>query len=111
MFQRNLLRIVIAAMLAFAGIGARAALLTGSFINVADGTLINLSTNGPFDWAHWGWDVTNVFNHKSAVLSRIAPATPLGTNALIVTKSVTLTGTNGSPIASGMSLNAFAITV
>src|SRR6266404_9070117 len=44
---------------------ASAGTLSGNFAPVTPGTVVNLTAIGNLDWADWGFDPTNQFNHKS----------------------------------------------
>ncbi|HTI97980.1 MAG TPA: Ig-like domain-containing protein [Dongiaceae bacterium] len=41
---------------------------------------VDLTAEGPADWAHWGLTASNSFDHKSGVVSQISDFIPLGTN-------------------------------
>jgi len=56
------------------------ATLSGNFTPLASGSNVNLSAHGILDWAHWGLDATNSFNHKNAVVSQISDFIVIGEN-------------------------------
>ncbi len=45
-------------------------------------TIINLTTNGTHDWAHWGLVTSNSFDHKTQVPQQIGNFSKLGTNVV-----------------------------
>src|ERR1051326_5976543 len=57
---------------------AAAATLSGSFAPLQSGAVIDLSAEGAEDWAHWGLDPTNVFDHKDSLMQEISDFTPIG---------------------------------
>src|SRR5207245_3647653 len=82
-----------------------------------------LSAEGNLDWAHWGLDQTNLFNHRDGVIPQISNFSVLGTNSFArsATNSNLFAWTNGTPslsvsntaagaLVTGLS-NGFAITV
>src|SRR5437899_5769269 len=77
----------------------RGAVLSGVLSSVPPGTVINLSAEGNLDWAHWGLDQTNLFNHRDGVIPQISNFSVLGTNsfARFATDSNLFAWTNGTP--------------
>ena len=76
------------------------ATLSGSFTTLPSGTNVDLSASGIFDWAHWGLDATNSFNHKAAVISQISDFVVIGENPVQqnATNAIGCTWTDGTPI-------------
>ena len=73
--------------------------LTGSVATPA--ASVNLTTDGPSDWAHWGLTTTSSFDHKAAATSQISNMTLVGTlSSTRTTASPTLSWTDGTPTAS-----------
>ncbi|HEU0009822.1 MAG TPA: Ig-like domain-containing protein [Verrucomicrobiae bacterium] len=71
---------------------ARGAMLSGSFSSLAANSVVNLTTNGPLDWIHWGLYTATSLNRKAGVLPRISDFTELaaaGTNAFLFVFQVT----------------------
>jgi hypothetical protein len=68
------------------------------------GAEINLTTDGPLDWAHWGAALWSDFDHKAAVTQQIANYTqvgdPLATVLNYANNSQTFTWSDGTPLAS-----------
>src|SRR5437867_1977644 len=56
----------------------KAATLIGSFAPLLPGTEVDLTAEGTSDWAHWGLDLTNLFDHKIGVTQQISNFTLLG---------------------------------
>ena len=60
--------------------------LSGSFASIAVNSVVNLTTNGPLDWVHWGLYTETSLNRKAGVLPRIGDFTAIsgsGTNAFV----------------------------
>jgi len=53
--------------------------LSGS--NALSPTNVNLSSGSPTDWAHWGLNGANSFNHKSGVTQQISNFTKIGSGS------------------------------
>jgi hypothetical protein len=105
-------KIRIAILMLIAGVmlcRAQAATLTGTVTNTE--ASIDLTTRGPHDWAHWGLEATNLFNHKTAVLSRITNVVLLGTDPVsyITNTPVQFSWTNGVPTETATTSNYLAI--
>jgi hypothetical protein len=88
---------------------AHAATLTATVTNTP--AAMNLSTEGPHDWAHWGSDGTNLFTQKSALLSRITNITLIGTApvAYVTNGPTEFSWTNGNPVSATTTSNQIAI--
>src|SRR5437660_8255334 len=78
------------ALFDFSSCHSRAAGLSGAFVPLAPGTVINLTSNGLIDWAHWGLNASNRFNHKAGagLLSDLAvigssPVVAFSTNVVV----------------------------
>src|ERR1051326_7626873 len=84
----------------FVACACNASDLTGSFSLVPPGTEINLSAEGRVDWAHWGLDATNIFNHKATASQQISNVVVIGTNAFARLGQIPIgyTWTNGTPV-------------
>src|SRR5438552_1171522 len=50
----------------------KAATLEVSFAPVPPEAMIDLTAEGTEDWAHWGLDATNLFNHKAKMARQIS---------------------------------------
>src|SRR5262245_32027099 len=63
---------------------AHAAMLTGRFESIAQGAVVNLTTEGSLDWVHWGLYSENSLDRKANATQQIedlrlvAPGNPLG---------------------------------
>ena len=76
--------------LVFAGLGLLATLLVlpcgnastlwAEFAPLPPGAVIDLTAEGATDWAHWGLDATNFFDHKISATQQISDFTLLGVN-------------------------------
>src|SRR5262249_38045805 len=84
------LRVVLFALVllagAFLGPPVRGAMLSSSFSSIAANSVINLTTNGPLDWIHWGLYTETSLNRKAGVLPRISDFTEIrgtGTNSFM----------------------------
>src|SRR5262249_30857694 len=101
----------------------RSAELSGSFAPVTSGSVINLSAESNLDWAHWGNNPTNIYDHKSGVVAQISNVSTIGTSQFVSynTNLVGYTWTNGTPtllasnsttgiVITGLN-NGFALTV
>src|SRR6266511_1494226 len=89
-------RVVIVALAVAAGVffvaPTRAAMLSGSFSSLAPNSVVNLTTNGPLDWIHWGLYTATSLNRKAGVLPRISDFTeiaPGGSNGFLFVFQVT----------------------
>ena len=78
---------------------AKGATLEGSSALVPDGSNINLTVEGTADWAHWGLNGADSFNHKEGVVAQISTFTLLGTNSVepYYAKAHHYTWTDGTP--------------
>src|SRR5262245_56265576 len=78
-----------------------AADLIGRFQSLSN-TNVNLTAEGRLDWAHWGLNSTNDFNHESGVSQAITNFTLAGSGPveLLTTNSVRFDWTNGTPTLS-----------
>src|SRR5262245_15428262 len=66
--------------------------LSGSFANVPADSIVNLTTNGPLDWVHWGLFTEASLSRKAGVLPQISDFTALAgesTNAFVFVYQVT----------------------
>ena len=71
---------------------ARGAMLSGSYSPLAANSVVNLTTEGPLDWIHWGLYTETSLNRKAGVLPRISDFTELaaeGSNAFLFVFQVT----------------------
>jgi len=67
-------------------------MLSGSFSSLAQNSVVNLTTEGPLDWIHWGLYTETSLNRKAGVLPRISDFTELsaaGTNSFLFVFQVT----------------------
>ena len=64
-------KLCLPAILLFSALGAPAAVLSGSFVPSLNGSVVNLTSEGTVDWAHWGLVWVDDFNHKAAVVPMI----------------------------------------
>jgi len=69
------------AILPFCFQWAKGAALEGSFAVVPEGSNVNLTVEGSVDWAHWGLNGADSFNHKQGGVSQISALTLIGTNS------------------------------
>jgi hypothetical protein len=62
---------------------------------------VSVSVEGQIDWAHWGLDNANSFNHRSGIASRISDITKIGSGPLkqLTDYAASLSWTNGTPTA------------
>ena len=58
--------------------GASLATLTGSFTDVPRGSIVNLTSEGPIDWVHWGLYSDSSVNHKAGVPQLIGDFSVIG---------------------------------
>src|SRR2546426_9935714 len=49
--------------------------LSGSFTPISQGSVVNLTTEGPLDWVHWGLYNETSFNRKATVAPQIGDFT------------------------------------
>jgi hypothetical protein len=71
---------------------ARGSILSCSYATLAPNSVVNLTTNGPQDWVHWGLYTETSVNRKFGVQSVIGDLMPLaapGTNSFLVVYQVT----------------------
>lgn len=75
-------------------------ILTGTFANTP--ASVNLSTEGTFDWAHWGSGGPTIFNHKANVTQSISNVTWLGAgeHGWFTDCPTAFSWTDGTPTAS-----------
>jgi hypothetical protein len=85
--------------------------LSGLDSLLPSGAVINLSSEGTVDWAHWGLATATDFNHKAGAAAQISNVTPIGAEAASQTSTAlaTYVWTGGSPTAT--SSNTAAIFV
>jgi hypothetical protein len=92
MFNRVVLRTLGIAAGIFLIAPARGAMLSGSFASIAQNSVVNLTTEGPLDWVHWGLYTETSLNRKAGVVPRISDFTELsgmGTNSFLFVFQVT----------------------
>src|SRR5947209_8256985 len=56
----------------------RTATLTGTFTPVPQGSVVNLTADGPADWVHWGLYTQSSLDRKFGVLPQIPDFKPIG---------------------------------
>lgn len=76
--------------------------LTGSFTPLERGSLIDLSSQGSADWAHWGLDSSNFFNQSLVSTSRISNFALIGPSPAQqqLDSGISYMWTNGTPVES-----------
>src|SRR5258708_367377 len=57
-----------------------AATLSANLVPIPSASVFNLTSIGKLDWAQWGYDVTNQFNHKIGA-GLISNFSTIGTNS------------------------------
>ncbi len=92
MFRRAVVFALAVAAGVFFVAPARGAMLSGSFSSLTANSVVNLTTNGPLDWVHWGLYTETSLNRKAGVLPRISDFTEIaaaGTNSFLFVFQVT----------------------
>ena len=64
--------VLLQALLIGGRVEVTAATLTGSFASIPRNSVVDLSTNGPVDWVHWGLFTETSINRKAGVTPRIS---------------------------------------
>src|SRR5687767_6784826 len=54
------------------GLRTHAGTLTGTFNSIPAGSAVNLTTNGPLDWVHWGLFTESSIDRKDGVAAQIS---------------------------------------
>src|SRR6266700_3690146 len=75
--------------------------LTGSMAAVAQGSVVDLASEGVADWAHWGLVTENSFDHKAGVVSLVSNYSVIGAEPAYpyADNFNGYTWTNGTPTA------------
>lgn len=80
------------------------AALSVTFSPLSSGTMVDLSSEGSIDWAHWGLSSSTSFDHTDSMANLISNVSPVGGNLVEQTTSLTVgyNWTNGTPTLSAV---------
>ena len=91
-------------------LSACAGMLEVNFTPLPDGTVVNLSTEGPLDWVHWGLTSPLDLNRLSGVVPLIPNLSLIGVAPLESTNGLAIgfAWTNGAPTLEASNATRFA---